>query len=355
MIKRHCFERNWILEQREKLGGADPTLLEKSILAFELLAQLANAGLPFVFKGGTSLLLLLDTFHRLSIDVDIICDIEAESQREVFGKVIESSPFSRWVEDPRTPSGIPKKHYKFFYASRINRREDYVLLDVLSDANPYPAVHKKLLALPFIQTHKEIFVTVPSVDSIIGDKLTAFAPHTIGIPLDPRRSMQLVKQLFDLGELFPQAASPEEISSSYNAFVLVENQYRKTAFEPADTLRDTLETCYTIVQLDLRGSIENESTSILRRGIRQLESHLLDVSFGLTQAKIAASRVALLCALLLAQPPVELHKLFFSDDKVNEIRSTTITGKWSIINRLKGIVPESFYYWSLAHKYLMNI
>ena len=51
----------------------DASLLEKSIRAFSLLESLKIAGCPFIFKGGTALMLHLDRSRRLSIDVDIVC------------------------------------------------------------------------------------------------------------------------------------------------------------------------------------------------------------------------------------------------------------------------------------------
>ena len=50
----------------------DPKLVEKVVYAFGLLEQLKQAGLDFIFKGGTSLLLLTDPPSRFSIDIDII-------------------------------------------------------------------------------------------------------------------------------------------------------------------------------------------------------------------------------------------------------------------------------------------
>ncbi|ANR70029.1 hypothetical protein AXF19_02830 [Selenomonas sp. oral taxon 126] len=50
----------------------DPLLFERTIYAFGLLEALARSGLPFVFKGGTCLMLLLEKPYRLSTDIDII-------------------------------------------------------------------------------------------------------------------------------------------------------------------------------------------------------------------------------------------------------------------------------------------
>jgi hypothetical protein len=66
-------------------------------------------------------------------------------------------------------------------------------------------------------------VTVPTVDAIIGDKLTAFAPNTIGIPYfrgkdNQSFSMEIIKQLFDLGKLFEEIGDVEVVRRSFMAF-----------------------------------------------------------------------------------------------------------------------------------------
>ena len=71
MIKRETFTSEHI----NKIKGntrVDPSLLERSIFAMGLLEALARTELPFVFKGGTSLMLLLDSPKRLSVDIDIV-------------------------------------------------------------------------------------------------------------------------------------------------------------------------------------------------------------------------------------------------------------------------------------------
>ena len=50
----------------------DPSLLERSVYAFGLLEAITRVGMPFIFKGGTCLMLLLDHPMRLSTDIDII-------------------------------------------------------------------------------------------------------------------------------------------------------------------------------------------------------------------------------------------------------------------------------------------
>lgn len=71
MIKAESLSVDWITDRRQKFGK-DPTIVEGMIYAFYLLESLKLSGLDFIFKGGTSLILLLDQPKRFSVDIDII-------------------------------------------------------------------------------------------------------------------------------------------------------------------------------------------------------------------------------------------------------------------------------------------
>lgn len=74
MIDPKCFTTKWIEEKSKTFKYPDKNLIEKVIRALSLLDMLARSGCPFHFKGGSCLMLLLhDTAHRLSIDIDIMC------------------------------------------------------------------------------------------------------------------------------------------------------------------------------------------------------------------------------------------------------------------------------------------
>ena len=47
------------IRQLQKDSKRDPILLERTVYAFGLLEAITRVGLPFVFKGGTCLMLLL--------------------------------------------------------------------------------------------------------------------------------------------------------------------------------------------------------------------------------------------------------------------------------------------------------
>jgi len=347
MIEKRCFQRDWIESLREKYTLADPTLLEKTIYAFELLGRLVEQKLEFVFKGGTSILLLVNGFRRLSIDIDILCTESPDQYSRKFDLLISNSPFKRWEEDPRRPNHIPKKHFKFFFDSVINNREDYILLDVLNEQNCFNTIQEKSIALDLFTTDSDIKVALPTIDGLMGDKLTAFAPETIGVPLLENRSMQFIKQVFDLGGLYPHISDIEELRISYSSFLAAENRYRNTNYSVSDAIADTVNVALLLCQLDLRGSIENEQTNILRRGIRQIQSHLLQDRFSLTDAKIFAARAVVIAGLIVNESILTPNQLRFNEDKLESIRDVTLSGDLQILNRIKTILPEAFYYWYL--------
>lgn len=95
MIKEHCFTDLWLdgFKKQKDHNRIDKIILEKMIYALHLLEHLKINGLDFVFKGGTSLLLLLDNGNRFSIDIDIICSTERKELEKILQKVINNSNF----------------------------------------------------------------------------------------------------------------------------------------------------------------------------------------------------------------------------------------------------------------------
>ncbi len=237
MIKKHCFEEDWIgqFKNQREHGRIDNIMLEKMIYALHLLERLKDNGLEFVFKGGTSLILLLDEGNRFSIDIDIISKTTQEDMEKILDMVIETSNFTQWELDRHRSykEGVPKAHYKLFFKTGRNG-SGKILLDVLIEDSLYPHLIELPVAAKWIETDGETMIKVPSIDSITGDKLTAFAPETIGIPYFKGKdkqpfSMEICKQLFDLSRLFERIENIELVAVAFNAFAEKEIMYRKNS------------------------------------------------------------------------------------------------------------------------------
>ena len=97
--------------------------MEKCIHALQLLGLLAESGLPFVFKGGTSMVLLLDRLRRLSIDIDIVSESPEAVDLDFLRRLAQDSRFVRVEEDDRGDHRLPhRRHFKFFYNYRSEER-----------------------------------------------------------------------------------------------------------------------------------------------------------------------------------------------------------------------------------------
>ena len=174
--------------------GADPSILERTIFAFGLLEAIRSVGLQFIFKGGTSLLLLLDEPRRLSTDIDIIVEPETNVDDYIqrAGKIF---PFLSVEEHVRKGSNdIEKRHFRFHFQSPRSGKEINILLDVVFEHNPYKTVVEKPIQSSLLMNEGEnLLVTVPDKNCILGDKLTAFAPHTTGIPFGKDKELAVLR------------------------------------------------------------------------------------------------------------------------------------------------------------------
>lgn len=342
MITKDSFTRSSILRRRESFDHADPLLIERQIYAFELLGLLRKTGKKFVFKGGTSMILLLPRAKRLSIDIDIIGDFS-------YGDLTQAamdSVFIRVEEDVRQPSRIPKKHFKFYYHSAIDERQAYVLLDILYGDHGYPRIQELPIRSRLFTVEQELTVSVPTVDGILGDKLTAFAPGTIGIPFGKGKSMEIIKQLYDVGELFDACGDINMIIQSYRSTHQQESAYQGKMLSIEETTNDTIDASLLISQVRLRGGIENEKSIELEEGIRQIQGFLLGGTYRLDDARVSASKAAILTTMVkMNKWEINLDGLRYNPSIVETIATAEISNHRRVLNRLKAIRPEAFYYW----------
>ena len=117
MINEKSLTAEWYLELTGQYKNLDRNLFDKVTHALYLLEKLSESSMPFIFKGGTSLLLLLQELRRLSIDIDIIVpkSVTIAEINEILKNIVRTSSFTRYEEQERHLSQIPKAHFKLFY------------------------------------------------------------------------------------------------------------------------------------------------------------------------------------------------------------------------------------------------
>ena len=342
MIKENSYKSDWITKLRSKKRKIDPILCEKMIRALGLLEQLVINDLQFVFKGGTSLILLVEKPQRFSIDIDINTEESKEKLLNILEIICSNDLFKRFEEKKRTNRGIPKAHFKFYYDSGINGRENFFLLDVLFDKHSYPLVIETPIKSFWIDTDDNIIkANTPSIDSILGDKLTVFAPNTTGIKHGVGKSMEIMKQLFDIGRLFDHFEDLEVVATSFKNIAKNELEYRKSANTMDDVLWDIIDTSLTVSQFP--GGTKSDSPELIELidGLKRFKAFPIDFAFRADDAILSAAKTAYLAVKILNNDFTIIEK-FSNNIKYNE---PDFTDNYKHLKKLKKRKIEAYYYW----------
>ncbi len=342
MISNQSRSVDWIIKIRGTSQiPADPILIEKMILALTLLENLRSAGVDFIFKGGTSLLLILGTPRRFSIDIDIVMESD-QGLEQALQHVLHQGIFHRFEKDKR-PGPIPKRHYKFFFQSAVQGKESSILLDILFEAHPYPLCQAVALQSSLLVTEGEATqITCPTPECLFGDKLTAFAPHTTGILYGKDKELEIIKQLFDLGQLFDVLQDIRLVADTFHALANQELAYRGLSrLTPAHALGDSFAAACLI---GMRGYGAPQDYAELLNGIKKMAGFVYDQHFTLDSAILCAAKVAYLINLIERRQPAIARftpNLNLSDWSIHN-------PAYNRLNKVKKTSPEAFYYFYQA-------
>lgn len=347
MLRQENFSENHIRELQMS-SHRDPILLERAVYAFGLLEALVRVGMPFVFKGGTSLMLLMDPPRRLSTDIDIIAEPGTDLDAYL-GKASEIFPFKDVAEQKRFgKNNIEKRHFKFTYDSPINNRPFYILLDVLFEHNHYAELTRKEIRSDLLLTEPPFLtVSLPSVNCILADKLTAFAPHTTGIPLNVGKDMEVIKQFYDVAALLDVFTDFEPIGPTYKQIASAELAYRGIESGYTDCLWDTFNAALCIAA---RGKVNKEEYPLYVKGIRDLRGHIYAENYSPEIAAVRAARVMYTAACLLTD--AGFQKV---EDPDAFLDKTLSHEKLASLRYLRKVNPEAYAYTVKTDKLLSTV
>ncbi len=147
------------------------------------------------------------------------------------------------------------------------------------------------------------------MDSITSDKLTAFAPTTTGIKYGAEKELEIIKQLFDVGNLFEKVDSVETVAKRFNAFVIGEISHRSLTVGAPEVLNDIIETAKIIALRDRNKDEPYKSHyNKLQKGIRNFNNFIISGSFRPDDAVTASAKAAYLAAKILTEDYVALEK-----------------------------------------------
>jgi len=343
MIHEDSLKEKWITDVA-KQHKSDPILVEKVVRALSLLEHLQNSGLKFIFKGGTALMLLLKEPKRFSIDIDIIVPKKPDNLKEMLDAVLKSSDFLGYkIDERQSKSKIEKEHYKFYYTPVTNARaeQEYILLDILYEESHYGKYTNDIeIKSPFIKSEgANVKVTAPIPEAILGDKLTAFAPNTTGVPYGREKEVEIIKQLFDVGHLFDIITNITTVSEVFTQFAQIELKYRELSkHHKEDVLNDIFQTA---LLMGTRGNSGTGDYNELQKGIQNIKNYIFSENFHIERAMVPAAKAAYIATMLqTGATKIERYT------NPMEIKDWVLEQPFETrLNKLKKSNPEAFFYW----------
>ena len=350
MIKNECTTKLWI-EHVSKTQKADKILVEKVIRALILLEGLVESGLNFVFKGGTALMLMINKSRRLSIDIDIMIENNMLNLSNIINIIVKNKNFIRFEKQVRkADSNINKEHYKLFFQSTVENKESHIFLDVLKENILYQNIIETPINNVFIDNSGEIInVKTPDFNNLLGDKLTAFAPNTIGIPYfkgEKNCSMEIIKQLYDIALLFDYFNDLTITSNIFRKFSTVELAYRN--LNSADIKQILSDIFQTSLCICLHGQVDSKNFSLLQDGIKRIQNFIYSEKYYLDKAITNASKVGYLSTLITNNLTEVEH---FDKNNTQELQNANIEMPLQTkLNKLKKSNIEAFFYWYKIYK-----
>lgn len=311
-------------------------MIERVLFAFGLLEALSSVKLPFIFKGGTNLLLLLDEPRRLSTDIDILVEIDVDVM-PYLEQVATIFPFVEQREHVRIGQNkIIKRHFKFFYYSSYTKSRLHILLDIVYLENPYTALIDREIKNAFLLVEEPLLtVRVPTVDCLLGDKLSAFAPKTTGIPFKVGKELEIIKQLHDVAVLFDYFTDYEQVKSTYIKTATKEILFRGLDITFLESLQDTIDACLCIIS---NGKFNKDDYPFYILGAKKIVNHIIKGRYSAEVAKQQACKVLYLACCLLKDSKFERVI------DTNEFRNHNLRGKFSAMSYMKKVNPLAYAY-----------
>ncbi len=219
------------------------------------------------------------------------------------------------------------------------------MLDILFEKHAYPQIIDAKIETNWLMTQQPIIkVKVPSKESILGDKLTAFAPNTIGVPYGKSKETEIIKQLFDVSILIDEISDIETVHQSFYKIAEKEIKYRNLDITPDDVLDDIFATALLLSKREKNINEPDKSKfNELQSGLRSFNYFLIKGSFRIEHA-IEASAKVVWFATKLKQSDFSSLELYNS--KTTDLKEWNISDtNFMHIQKFRRTNKVAYYYW----------
>lgn len=330
-----------------------PILAEQVVHCLELVAQLVESGLSFMFKGGNSLLLLLERPKRFSIDIDIASGEPREKIDEaVEGIVRRSGIFTRFEKrQHKTKPWLPMVSYNLFYTSHFTQpAETFIMLDVQLRLSGYAKTKVPVRCGDIYAAPAEVLV--PTVGSLVGDKLLTLGPLTLGIPVGKGKAAQRLKHVCDVATLSARDPELAAVRGALDYCMKQENELQQKELTLDAVLDDTLDFLSGVAHLNVEpASSEGLPPRVAEivDGRAPFAEHLLERNYPWAKLQEDLARDAFVfCAARSGMGDAEFRAALAVTDPAQAASGTAKGAPTAAVARLLPAHPLAAFFWHRA-------
>jgi len=308
-------DKDFILKKIEERGGLVQDLYERALNGLEYLSQLRDMGLDPILKGGSAVQLLIpERLQRLSIDIDLAIDCSEEEITSILQQI--HNKFNNKIYDfERVGTDLPPYLvlYNLYIPSFFSETPSKIELDFLLHMPNYKTQQTQIKTFLY---ESDYIVRTPTINALLGDKLTTLGPNTIGKTLD-KNPLNIGKQLYDISVLFNYSDNFKDLFDAYYDvfnFEKKNREFHSLTFE--DAINDLIHICklFSLSKNSPKWVTDEkikENTNFLKRGINSLMPYTSsELKLSLLKARTTSAKIAFLAKLLLFEHNKTLKKQF---------------------------------------------
>ena len=230
------------------------------------------------------------------------------------------------------------------YDSGITGKEEHILLDILYEEHSYPVLLKLPAKTEWLVTNSTIqLINVPTHDAIAGDKLTAYAPNTIGVPYGKGKELEIVKQLGDVGRLYHHVKDIGVVKQAFDRTTFKELKYRGDKHTPGDVIEDIIQTGLLIARRETNKEEPHVSNfNEIKRGLLQFKAYQMSSFFRIDEAIVSAAKAALMASRIRAG---HAGSVDFYNPEMQKADYLITQPEYIYLNKLSA---EALFYWNKA-------
>lgn len=301
------FERDFILSQLNNRKGINQEIYERALNGLEYLSQMRNMGLDPIFKGGSAVQLLIpERIQRLSIDIDLVIDSSEEEITSTLNLIHNKFNQKIYNFDRVGSKDLPPHLilYNIYIPSLFSEELSKIALDFLLHRPNYKIQQTPIKTFIY---ESNLTVKTPTINSLLGDKLTVICPHTIGKKMS-ENPLNFAKQIYDIATLLEYSNNFADIFDAFYDVFIFEKETRSLQDLSFDNvINDLIEICKLFALIKhLPDWIQDkdiiEKSDFLKRGINGLNPYTsTNLRLDLLTTRTISAKIAFLAKLMLLQ------------------------------------------------------